>query len=314
MTKKKKILVTGGAGFIGSWVSLQLEQFGYQPFVIDDFSTGEEVNLSKLNTGCMEKVDITDESALNKLPWQEFDGCYHLAAKGDVHESIEQPGIHFDTNTKGTFYLLEKCRAFQIPFLMTSTCMVYGLESIPENGINENCDARPVSPYAGSKLAAEYMCMSYHHTYGLPVKIARPFNTYGPHQKTTNREGGVIPVFIEKVIQGKNLKVFGEGTQTRDFLYVEDCADFLIKFMQAENVPMILNAGSGKTISVNELAAKIASDKVSVERAPHPHPQSEIQRLLCDSKLAQQTLKWEPKTSLDEGIKRNFEWLRNQND
>ena len=192
--------------------------------------------------------------------------------------------------------------------------MVYGFTpqtgKLPEKGISEAFPTEPLSPYGASKLAAEELCLSYHHSYSMKIRIARPFNTYGPHQAPTNKEGGVIPVFLHRVMQGKPILIFGDGLQTRDFLFVEDCARFLVSYLFSENQPILLNAGTGQRISIIDLAGMITTSPDQIEHVAHPHPQSEIHDLVCDAGLAYQTLKWKAETSLTEGIATNRNWLK----
>lgn len=307
-----KVLVTGGAGFIGSWLCKVLSEQGKSVVAFDDLSTGDASNLEGFTNVDLIQGDICEDRDLNKIPWKSIVECYHLAAKGDVQESIDDPLLYSRVNILGTHYVLDYCRAYQIPILFMSTCMVYGLENYQSQatrGIDEKFPTLPISPYGASKLAGEQLAISYYHSYNLPVKIARPFNTYGPYQKTNNREGGVIPLFLERKRLGKPLIVFGQGNQSRDFLYARDCANFLVSYMRVTDAPMILNAGSDKTITINDLANAISSEVGSVMHTEHPHPQSEIHCLLCDSSLARLTLDWKPLTSLEDGIRENFNWL-----
>ena len=196
--------------------------------------------------------------------------------------------------------------------ILVSTCMVYDT-ALTSGKISEEHPVKPASPYAGSKLAAEELALSYHYGFDLPVVITRPFNTYGPFQKT-NMEGGVVSIFAQRYLEGKDLKVFGDGKQTRDLLYVEDCADFILQSAFSNNaVGEVINAGSGKDITINDLAYLICKDQNRIEYVPHHHPQSEIQKLLCDYSKAKRLLGWEPKFSLEEGIERLKEWMMREN-
>jgi nucleoside-diphosphate-sugar epimerase len=169
---------------------------------------------------------------------------------------------------------------------------------------------KPASPYAGSKLAAENLAESYYHGYGLPVTIMRPFNTYGPFQKT-GMAGGVVSIFTSRDIAGKPLTIYGDGTQTRDLLYVTDCAEFIVEAtLSDETTGEILNAGTGTDISINELAELIASEDTEIEHVEHHHPQSEVEKLLCDPTKARSMIDWEPTVSLAEGVSRLREWLK----
>ena len=309
----ENILVTGGAGFIGSWLCKVLSESGKSVIAFDDLSTGELANLDGMQGVEFVQGNICNIDQLSKLPWESITTCYHLAAKGDVQESIDNPWLYTQVNIIGTQNILEFCRKKLVPTLFMSTCMVYGFDHSKDSGaINEEFPSLPLSPYGASKLSGEQLAISYHHSYGLPLKIARPFNTYGPFQKTNNREGGVIPLFLERRRQGKPLFIFGCGNQSRDFLYARDCAEFLVSFMNTENTPMILNAGSDKSITINELAQTISFGEIAIEHVEHPHPQSEIPRLLCDSSLARRTLGWKPKVSLKEGLEENLNWLNHR--
>jgi nucleoside-diphosphate-sugar epimerase len=191
--------------------------------------------------------------------------------------------------------------------------MVYDMVG-SEAGIDETHPVKPASPYAGSKLAAENLAESYYHGYDLPVTILRPFNTYGPYQKT-GMAGGVVSIFTNRDLQGKPLKIFGDGTQTRDLMYATDCARFIVDgtFSDAA-IGEVLNAGTGTDITINELATAIASEGTEITHVEHHHPQSEVQKLLCDPSKAAELLNWEPRVSLEEGIDRLREWLRERDE
>jgi len=311
-----KILVTGGAGFIGRWVVDRLLKDGHEVLIIDDFSNGSMENiepfLKKDNFLEITKGDIQDKALLEKLFTEHlFDICFHLAAKINVQDSIDFPQETFDSDVIGTFHLLEQCKENQVKMVFMSTCMVYD-RAHDAKGISETNDIKPASVYAGSKLAAEFLALSYYHSYGLPVTVLRPFNTYGPYQKT-NSEGGVVAIFINQKLAGQPVQIYGDGTQTRDLLYVEDCARFVVEAGYSDKVNgEILNAGLGKDITINDLAKLIMQDEQLIKHVPHIHPQSEIQKLLCNYEKAKSILNWEPKYALEEGIKQTEEWIRKQ--
>ncbi|MFT8320855.1 MAG: NAD-dependent epimerase/dehydratase family protein, partial [Bacillus sp. (in: firmicutes)] len=212
----------------------------------------------------------------------------------------------------GTFTVIEKCKEHQVKIVFMSTCMVYDLATSTD-GIKETDPIKPASPYAGAKIAAENMVLSYYHAYGLPAVVIRPFNTYGPYQKTGG-EGGVVAIFIKNKRNGLPLNIYGDGTQTRDLLYVEDCARFVVEAGYSSKVNgQIVNAGLGRDITINDLAKTIAKDKVAINHVQHIHPQSEIPKLLCNYEKAKQLLDWEPLISLEEGIKRTEAWIKTTN-
>jgi nucleoside-diphosphate-sugar epimerase len=309
-----KALVTGGAGFIGRWVVKQLLEDGHEVWVLDDLSNGRKENLEEFLEHNLFKEfqigDIKDPGILANIFINGFDVCYHLGASINVQDSIDDPAATFANDVVGTFKVLEECRKSQTKMVFMSTCMVYDRAS-SENGIDEEWPTKPASPYAGSKIAGENMVLSYYYAYGLPTVVIRPFNTYGPFQKSSG-EGGVVAIFIKRNLQGETLNIYGDGTQTRDLLYVEDCARFVTMAGYADAVNgEIVNAGLGRDISVNELAELIAGSKEQIQHIAHIHPQSEIAKLLCNYNKAKRLLEWEPRVTLEEGIKRTTEWIKN---
>ncbi|WP_430791202.1 dTDP-glucose 4,6-dehydratase [Virgibacillus flavescens] len=311
-----KALVTGGAGFIGRWVVDRLLKDGHLVWVLDDLSNGREENLEGLihHDKFMGFIngDIKDIRVLNHLFINKFDICYHLAASINVQDSIDRPRITYENDVSGTFNILERCKKNKIKIVFMSTCMVYE-RAIGEDGITEANATKPASPYAGAKLAAENMVLSYYHAYNLPATVIRPFNTYGPYQKTGG-EGGVVAIFLKNKLAGKPLQIYGDGTQTRDLLYVEDCARFVVETGYSNDVNgEIINAGLGKDVSINDLAKQISGDEDSITHVTHIHPQSEIPKLLCDYSKAKKLLGWEPEYSLEQGIKKTEEWVKSTN-
>ena len=303
------ILVTGGVGFIGRWVVKKLLEDGHAICVLDDLSNGRMENVEEFKKNPdFEFVlkDIRDKEVLKSV-FKDIDICIHAAAAINVQESIDNPQRYYDVNVNGTFNILEEARKRDVKVVLIGTCMVYDLSS--SEAINEEHSLNPKSPYAGSKLAAENLALSYFHAYGLPVVITRPFNTYGPYQKS-DMEGGVVSIFIRSLLEGKTLNVFGDGRQTRDLLYVGDCAEFIVKAaFSDEAVGETINAGSGEDIAIKDLAMLICNDAKRIRYVEHHHPQSEIPKLLCDYTRAKK-LGWEPKISLEEGIEKTKEWIR----
>lgn len=307
------ILVTGGAGFIGRWVVDRLLKDGHHVWVLDDLSNGRIENLEDLrnhkNFIDFVNGDIKDMQILNHLFINNFDICYHLAASINVQDSIDNPRMTFNNDVIGTFNILEQCKSNNVKIVFMSTCMVYE-RAWGEVGINESNEVKPASPYAGSKLAAENMVLSYFYAYDLPATVIRPFNTYGPYQKTGG-EGGVVAIFLKNKLAGKTLQIYGDGNQTRDLLYVEDCARFVVETGYSNKVNgEIVNAGLGEDISINELAKLIVNDTNCIQHIDHIHPQSEIPKLLCDYSKAKTLLNWEPNFTLEEGIKKTEKWIK----
>ncbi len=307
------VFVTGGAGFIGRWAVKKLVEDDNNVWILDNLTNGREENIKEFlghkNLKDYIVGDIKDKALLSRIFENKFDICYHLGASINVQDSIDDPRTTFDNDAVGTFNVLEESRKQNTKVVFMSTCMVYD-KADGEKGINEMHPTKPASPYAGSKIAGENMVLSYWYAYKMPTVVIRPFNTYGPFQKTGG-EGGVVAIFIKRNLQGDTLNIYGEGTQTRDLLYVEDCARFVVEAGYSDSVNgQIVNAGLGRDISVNDLARLICGDEKRIKHVPHIHPQSEIQKLLCDYAKAKKILGWEPKVSLEEGIKRTEDWIK----
>lgn len=334
------VLVTGGAGFIGRWVVKRLLELGHRSVAFDDLSSGSDRNVAEFKSHpqfTLVRGSIADAVALDAL-WRThgpFDVVCHLAASIQVQASIDNPRPTFQNDVVGTFELLERCRrqyfesngiVIGVPFHLhnaesklikraprvtfMSTCMVYARAGV--SGIDESHPVLPASPYAASKIAGENLALSYHLAYRLPVTVIRPFNTYGPFQKR-NSEGGVVAIFISRDLAGQPLRVKGDGAQTRDLLYVEDCARFVVAAaLSDKGAGEIVNAGLGRDISINDLARLVAAggNKVAIEHIVHDHPQAEIAKLLCNNQKAAALFGWRPEVPLEEGLRRTREWLR----
>ena len=330
-------LVTGGAGFIGRSVVAQLLRRGDHVVVVDDLSNGRRENLAELGSHLgltFVHADINDEVRFGEVfAQQTWDVVFHLAASIHVQHSIDDPSPTFRNDTEGTLRVLEACRAqylklngfdiaekhfdhvAQAPRLsdrrprvaVMSTCMVYDLAH--GGAISESHPYRPASPYAAAKIGADMLALSYHLAYAMPVTVVRPFNTYGPFQKS-NSEGGVVSIFLVRDLQDQPLFVKGSGEQTRDLLYVEDCADFVVRAAESTSVEgMIVNAGTGEDVKISELARMCCSENNSVELVAHDHPQAEIMKLCCDASRAKAILGWSPQTDLRAGLGRTRAWL-----
>jgi nucleoside-diphosphate-sugar epimerase len=290
----------------------RLLEDGHAVWAMDDLSNGRMENIAEFD-GCagwqgFTRGDIKDVALLAALFQNRFDICYHLGASINVQDSIDEPRRTFDNDVVGTFNVLELCRRDRVKVVFMSTCMVYD-QAGGLAGISELHPTKPASPYAGSKIAGENMALSYWYAYGLPVVVVRPFNTYGPFQKTGG-EGGVVAIFIKRALAGETLNIYGSGEQTRDLLYVSDCARFVVEAGYSSVVNgAIMNAGLGRDVSVNELAGLVEPDPAKISHVPHIHPQSEIMKLLCDSRKARKLLGWAPAVGLEEGLALTRAWI-----
>lgn len=303
--------MTGAAGFIGRWVVGELLDRGHSVLAIDNLAAGDVANLREFEghprmVG-FEAGDVRNDAACRR--WVEgCDAVAHLAASISVQDSIDDPGTTFDNDVVGTFRILEAAHARRARFLFMSTCMVYDRATTPA-GIDEAHPTKPASPYAASKLAGEALTLSYGHAYGLPVTVVRPFNTYGPFQRSVG-EGGVVAIFTRRSLLGEELRIYGDGTQTRDLLYAEDCARFVCDALVSDVAAgRILNAGTGRDVSVNDLAAAVEPDPGRIVHVEHIHPQSEIAVLRCDPSLAEAVLGWRPQVTLAEGLAQVRTWM-----
>ncbi len=307
-----RVLVTGGAGFIGRWVVARLLDAGHEVWAFDNLSNGSEVNLEEFRAHPRFKGltvgDIRDPAALAGAFAAKPEVCFHLAAQINVQESLDFPGRAVETNFLGTFGVLEAAKKTGTKVVLVGSCMVYDVADA--RPIAETHPVKPASPYAASKLASEELALAYWRAFGLPVVVLRPFNTYGPFQKS-NMEGGVVSVFVQRDLRGEPLHIYGDGTQTRDLLYVEDCADFIVLAgLSDKTVGHVINAGTGTDVTINELASMICNDPSRILHVPHHHPQAEIRKLLCDASKAKRLLGWAPKVSLPDGIELLRAWQR----
>jgi nucleoside-diphosphate-sugar epimerase len=306
-----RVLVTGAAGFIGRWVVGELLARGHDVLAVDNLVAGAEANLEAFAGAPgfrgLEVGDVRDATACRR--WLgDVDAVAHLAASISVQDSIDDPATTFDNDVVGTFHLLEAARATGARFLFMSTCMVYD-RATTAAGIDEDHPTLPASPYAASKLAGEALTLSYHHAYGLPTTVVRPFNTYGPFQRSVG-EGGVVAIFTRRSLLGEELRIYGDGSQTRDLLYATDCARFVCDALASDAVTgRIVNAGTGRDVAVNELAATIEPDPARIVHVEHIHPQSEIAVLRCDPGRAAELLGWRTEVSLVDGLALTRAWM-----
>jgi nucleoside-diphosphate-sugar epimerase len=311
-----RVLVTGAAGFIGRWTVGALLDAGHEVLAVDNLIAGDERSLDQYadhpRLRPFERGDVRD--AVGCRRWlAQVDAVAHLAASISVQESIDDPATTFENDVVGTFNVLQAARANGARVLFMSTCMVYDrADRADRDGIDEDHRTKPASPYAASKLSGEALTLSYHHAYGLPTTVVRPFNTYGPFQRSVG-EGGVVAIFTRRSILGEELRVYGDGTQTRDLLYVEDCARFVVAALTSDDVVgRVVNAGTGRDVSVNELARLIEPDASRIVHVPHIHPQSEIAVLRSDPSLAAELLDWRPAVDLPEGLARVRAWMEDR--
>jgi dTDP-glucose 4,6-dehydratase len=306
--QNKRVLVTGGAGFIGSEVVSQLLTNGYFVTILDNFSSGKKQYLPKSNKKLkVIKGDIRDKKSVKKAVTDQ-EVVIHLAALPFIPDSFYYPGDFFDVNTNGSINMLWnsiKSRSVET-FVHISTSEVYG--SAQTVSMNENHPTTPHSTYAVSKLAGDRAAFTLHKENGFPVVIIRPFNSYGPRFT----EPYIIPEIMSQILNNSKEIILGNVNTSRDFTYVQDTASAIIKsIIEKKANGEIINVGSGTEISILNLAKKIlkiAKKKTKIKYDKSRERPYDVNRLNCNNKKAKKILKWSPKISMDEGLSQTFSW------
>lgn len=303
----KKVLVTGGAGFIGSHLVDRLIKEGFEVTVLDNLSTGRIDNIRRhFGKACFSfiKGDVREKRVISKA-FKDFDVVFHLAAITSVPFSVKFPKVTCEVNADGTRNILEACLENNVDkFVFASSCAVYGEPKyLP---IDESHPTKPLSPYAESKFEAENICRVFHKKYGLKTVILRLFNVYGPRM-SGGQYGGVIKRFIGRLRVGKPPVIYGDGEQTRDFVHVEDVVEAIMSaFKNSDASGKVFNIGSGTAVTINQLA-NMLMDVISVNGIKPIYRKSrpnDIRHSCADIRLAKVTLGFGPKTSLKEGLAR----------
>jgi UDP-glucose 4-epimerase len=300
-----RLLVTGGAGFLGSALANTLLGEGHEVLVLDDLSAGDPDRLQ--SDVFFHRGSITDRPKLWTL-LQGVDCVYHLAARVLVAESTLYPREYNEVNVSGTVALLEAMRDVGIPRLIfASSGAVYGDQA--EQPIVETTPPNPLSPYAVSKLAAEHYVHTIGALWGTKTIALRIFNAYGPEQPLLPSHSPVIPRFINQALGGGSLVIFGDGNQTRDFVYVTDVVQGLIAALELEAPEhCTINIGSGIEVSINELAEEILAQTSATSNLIYsPVGSGGVCRLGADLSLAHRLLNYQPEVSLSEGLRRILE-------
>jgi UDP-glucose 4-epimerase len=311
---KKRILITGGAGFIGSHLCDRYTKEGHTILCLDNFLTGNLVNIRHLLSCSNFKLingDIRDSELLEKL-MPGVDYIIHLAAQIHVDRSIIEPKLTLDTNVLGTLNVLEAGKRYDVrKIIHTSTSEVYGSAKVVPMSENHPLDAP--HPYGASKIAADRLCYAYNHTYGMNIQVMRPFNIFGPRQRDSGY-GGVISIFIRRVLNNMPPIIYGDGNQSRDYTYINDLVrayDLVLNYNDVLEEP--INFGTGNEVKIIDLANDIIElcGKKGSLRPVHIEPRAgEIQRLISDASKAKKILGWEPKYTIKEGLKEFIEWYK----
>ncbi|MEW6087296.1 MAG: SDR family oxidoreductase [bacterium] len=303
-----KILVTGGAGFIGSNLADRLIEEGYEVVVIDNLSTGFRKNINK--KAKFYKVDIRNKKKIDEMFAKEKpDFVSHHAAQMDVRKSLENPLYDADVNISGSLNILENCRKYNVKKIIyiSTGGAVYGEpEYLPAD---EKHPINPISHYGVSKHTVEHYLFLYNYIYGLNFTVLRYPNVYGPRQNP-HGEAGVNAIFIEKMLKGEVPVIYGDGEQLRDYIYVGDIIEANVLALSRGDKGFY-NIGAGRGISVNQIYALLQKIINFAEKAVYAKARlGEINRIFIDSKLAGRELGWYPRVSFEEGLKKTVDWFK----
>ncbi len=310
------ILVTGGAGFIGSHLVEKLLSAGERVICIDDFNDYYDPGLKRANVKPFLKekhfqlyeADIRDGRAMDEIfAAEDIQAVVHLAARAGVRDSLKDPHLYARTNINGILNLLEAVRRKSIQtFIFGSSSSVYGLSHRVPFREDDPVDS-PISPYAATKRAGELLCHAYHQLYQIPITILRFFTVYGPR----GRPEMAIYKFTRFIDEGKEIPVYGDGTSRRDYTYVSDIVQGIISALRKSFPFEIFNLAGGRTVELREMISlleKSLKKKVRIKYCPEQ--QGDVRLTSADISRARQLLSYSPRVSLEEGIERLIQWYR----
>lgn len=312
--KDKSILITGGAGFIGSELSRQLKDSGARVVIVDNLVNGKRENVAEIldNRCLLDTADIRNFAKMEML-LRGVDIVFHLACLG-VRHSIHSPIESHEVNAAATLHLLKLSRDLGVGrFIYVSSSEVYGTALyVPQP---ENHPTFPMTVYGAAKLAGECYTRAFFRTYDYPTVVVRPFNTYGPRCHHEGDSGEVIPKFVLRTLAGKPMVIFGDGTQTRDFTYVSDTARGIIEAGLSDKATgETINIGSGFELAVKDLADEVraATGRADAQVIHEPDRPGDVLRLFSDTTKAQELIGFKPKVTLREGLKQLLAWYEAQ--
>lgn len=293
-----KVLVTGGAGFIGSHLVELLILNGYEVTVLDNLSTGRIDNLRhimKHDNVVVGHVDVSDRNALHSY-FEGIQCVFHLAALADIVPSIRDPLDYHKSNVDGTISVLEASRAAGVKrFIYAASSSCYGIPDVFPTA--ESASIKPMYPYALTKNIGEQYVLHWESLYDLSANSLRLFNVYGPRSRTTGSYGAVFGVFLAQKIAGRPFTVVGDGNQTRDFVYVTDVAKAFMKAAESDFSGEVFNIGSGDPKSINYLISLLGGDAIHIPKRP-----GEPDITFADNSKARELLGWGPIVSFEEGV------------
>lgn len=303
-----KILVTGGAGFIGSHVVDLFISQGYEVVIVDDLSTGRASNLNP--AAKFYQVDIRSPQLREVFEAERPDYVSHHAAQMDVRRSVAQPLFDADINILGSINLLEIAREFQIKRIVyiSTGGAVYGEpETLP---CDESHPINPICQYGASKHTVEHYLYMYYVNYGLKYTVLRYPNVFGPRQDP-HGEAGVVAIFTGRMLAGESVTINGDGEQTRDFVYVGDCAQANLLALTIDHEPGIYNLGWGRPTSINEICSVLVEvTDYSLPVQYGPAKVGETRHIYLDASKAKKDLGWVPTVTLEEGLEKTVDYFR----
>lgn len=307
----KKVLLTGAAGFIGARVAELLSSKNVKVIGIDNLNDYYDVNLKKARLNKLPKdvefhhIDIEDKSALKEIfSTHDFDVVFNLAARAGVRYSMENPEVYMTTNGMGTLNLLECMREKKVmKMVLASTSSLYAGQPMPfteDLAVNT-----PISPYAASKKAAEAMAYSYHYLYGIDVSVVRYFTVYGP----MGRPDMSPFIFADKILKGEELPIYGDGTQSRDFTFVDDIAEGTILAAKKVGYEIINLGGGNNPVDLKTMIGILEKYSGKKAKLKYLEPiKADMDSTWADISKAKKLLGWEPKVKLEEGLKALMDW------
>lgn len=306
-----KLLVTGGAGFIGSNLVQKLVERKHKVIVIDNLCAGKKENLEEVISEIeFAEIDIRNKEEISSY-FDSVSGVFHLAALKTVPLSLEKPEEYKDVNLNGTISILEASRENKVPkVIFSSSSSVYG--DIPTLPKKESMELAPLSPYAATKRDTEKQMKLFSNS-GLSTVSLRYFNVYGPKQDSNSEYAAVIPKFIKNCFKNEDCTIYGDGTQTRDFTYVSDVVNANIAAFESEKQfrGEPINIAGGKKITINELFETIAKSTNSKSKVVYkPEREGDIKHSLADVSLANTLLNWRAEIPLEKGIERTVEYFK----
>jgi|TARA_B110000014_G_scaffold260275_1_gene249702 UDP-glucose 4-epimerase len=292
----KKVLVTGGCGFIGSHLTEKLIELGYEVTIIDNLSTGRLENIKKFKKKLkFFKLDIIEKNKIEKY-FKNIDIVFHCAALADIVPSIQQPKNYYESNVTGSFNIVSCCMKHKIKKLVyTASSSCYGITkkfpTLEDEKIN------PEYPYALTKYLGEQIILHWSKVYNLSCISLRLFNVYGPRSRTSGTYGAMFGTFLAQKLSKKPFTIVGDGKQRRDFTYISDIVSALIKASKSKISGEIFNVGSGKSISVNYIIKLLKGDKIRIPKRP-----GEPEVTYANINKIKRKLKWRPKVKIEEGV------------